>query len=177
MDFEQAYERYRNGTASEEEKAFIESEIKKARALNDIIDAAEKKDVIGKADEKDVREARKKYGLRTAIRTGIIALAVLIVLAIASLSAVFGIGIYSANKNMNVSEEQARTIAIEFVTDNFAFANGSATVLKVKKDLDLRAHLGDSVYYYEIDLMSGIYQIELEINSRTGLVEDYDIDD
>ena len=42
MSFETLYEKYMNGTASEEERVYVEEEIAKARKLGEILEAAEK---------------------------------------------------------------------------------------------------------------------------------------
>lgn len=41
MSFEKLYEKYRNGTASEEEIAYVEEEIAKARKLGEILESSE----------------------------------------------------------------------------------------------------------------------------------------
>ena len=38
MNFEELYEKYINGTATEEERAYVEAEIQKARRLTQLID-------------------------------------------------------------------------------------------------------------------------------------------
>lgn len=43
MDFESAYQRYKDGVASAEEKDFVEKELEKARKMTEIIDAYESK--------------------------------------------------------------------------------------------------------------------------------------
>ena len=38
MNYEEAFKNYENGTATEEEKAFVKAELEKAKALSSIID-------------------------------------------------------------------------------------------------------------------------------------------
>ena len=58
MDFENAYQKFLDGTATPEEVEFVRSEIRKAKELSEIIDMG-KTDVIKKADdEKSKRRQR-----------------------------------------------------------------------------------------------------------------------
>ena len=90
MNFDQVYEKYINGTATEKEKAYIESEIAKARKLSEIIDRMDAQRVIEPADADKVRKAaktmKKKFGLRVLI-ISISALLVLALVAVGSVAA------------------------------------------------------------------------------------------
>ena len=87
MSFEKLYEKYRNGTASEEEIAYVEEEIAKARKLGEILEASEKEKgailpcgkeneksaangIFADADAEQVKKARKKHRLREISRCG-----------------------------------------------------------------------------------------------------------
>lgn len=64
MDFEKAYEKYKDGVANEEEIVFVEQELEKARKMTEIIDAYEYK----KAISDDVDEAKIKKRKRSMQR-------------------------------------------------------------------------------------------------------------
>ena len=55
MSFETLYEKYMNGTASEEERVYVEEEIAKARKLGEILEAAEKDKAKSASDRKSTR--------------------------------------------------------------------------------------------------------------------------
>ena len=62
MDFEKAYEKYKDGVANEEEIVFVEQELEKARKMTEIIDAYEyKKAISDDVDEAKIKKAQKKY--------------------------------------------------------------------------------------------------------------------
>ena len=62
MDFENAYKKYKDGVATDEETAFVEQELEKARKMTEFIDAYESKKAISDdCDEDKIRRAQKKY--------------------------------------------------------------------------------------------------------------------
>ncbi len=86
MSFEKLYEKYRNGTASEEEIAYVEEEIAKARKLGEILESSENgkgailpcgkeneksaaNGIFADADAEQVKKARKKHRLRSSVLT------------------------------------------------------------------------------------------------------------
>ena len=67
MDFEKAYEKYKDGVANEEEIVFVEQELEKARKMTEIIDAYEyKKAISDDVDEAKIKKAQKKYEIGRA---------------------------------------------------------------------------------------------------------------
>ncbi len=62
----------------------------------------------------------------------------------------------TASKNSYIGVEKAKTIALSKAP--------GATVVKVKFDKD------DGVAVYEVDMVEGIYEYEVEINARTGKI-------
>ena len=135
MSFEKLYEKYRNGTASEEEIAYVEEEIAKARKLGEILEAAEKEKgailtsgeeneksaahaILADADAEQVKKARKKHRLRSSVLTLCISLLSAALVACAVAGAIFGTAIGSAKKNAKITETQAKTIALEYYSAN-----------------------------------------------------------
>ena len=89
MDFESAYQRYKDGVASDEEKDFVEKELEKARKMTEIIDAYESKKAISEEyDEEKIRKAKKQYAKKNTLKILLISTLVLIVSAVIVLSAV-----------------------------------------------------------------------------------------
>ena len=69
MDFEKAYEKYKDGVANEEEIVFVEQELEKARKMTEIIDAYEyKKAISDDVDEAKIKKAQKKYAKKNTLK-------------------------------------------------------------------------------------------------------------
>lgn len=120
MDFEKAYEKYKDGVANEEEIVFVEQELEKARKMTEIIDAYEyKKAISDDVDEAKIKKAQKKYAKKNTRKILTISIIVLALAAAVVLSAVFGTAFGSANKNRNYSQTEAEQIALTYVVKNF----------------------------------------------------------
>ncbi len=190
MSFEKLYEKYRNGTASEEEIAYVEEEIAKARKLGEILEASEKEKgailpcgkeneksaangIFADADAEQVKKARKKHRLRSSVLTLCISLLSAALVACAVAGAIFGTAIGSAKKNAKITETQAKTIALEYYSANCSSseATGEAYVKDFEKDLEFTKKLKNSYYKYTLEVgRLGGYKIEIEIDSRSGAV-------
>ena len=59
MDFEKAYQKFLDGSASPEELEFVRSEMAKANAINEVLDNIKKEGAIKEAEEEKVKEAIK----------------------------------------------------------------------------------------------------------------------
>lgn len=171
MDFESVYKKYLDGTASDEEKAFVEQELDKARKMTEIIDAYESaRPIQEECDKETVKKAQKKFALKNALRALGITAAVVVLVAAIVLASVFGTAFGSANKNLNVSEEQAKQIALAFVADTYG-TSGVPIVTECKREIDYSSDLRHSVYTYEIEIQYGlVYEIDVRVNAKTGLV-------
>lgn len=177
MSFEQAYEKYMNGTASAEEVEFVEAEIAKARKLTEIMESNKDKVEIAEAEDVQVKRAKKAYSFKTAVQTLIIVLAVIFVAAGAVCGGVFGTAVSSAKNNVTVGQEEAKNIAVRYVNDNFGYQAGDSIVAHTEKDLFIGGNLTNSYYYYSVTVVKGLqYEIELEIDSRNGSILSIDVD-
>lgn len=194
MSFEKLYEKYMNGTASQEEIAYVEEEIAKARKLGEILEAAEKekvagcrietdgtdganrnvsKNILAEAEAEQVKKARKKHRIRSSVRVVLISLLSAIVVGGAVVGGIFGTAVGSAKKQQKISEEQAKTIALEYYSANCSSseATGNAYIKDFEKDLEFTEKLKNSYYKYRLEVgRLGGYKIEIEIDSRTGAV-------
>lgn len=184
MSFEKLYEKYLNGTASEEEIAYVEEEIAKARKLGEILEAAEKskafgeselttKKILADADAEQVKKARKKHRIRSSLQILIITLASAAVIACCVVGAIFGTAIGAAKKQLKISEEQAKIIAVEYYSANCSSSqsSGETYVKDFEKELEFTKNLKNSYYKYKLEVgRLGGYKIEIEIDSRTGAV-------
>lgn len=180
MSFERLYEKYRNGTASAEEIAYVEEEIAKARKLGEILEAAESEnrssaanEILEKAEEEQVKKARKKHGIRSSLRVLAISLVSAIAVAGIIVGSVFGAAVNAAKKQQKITESQAKTIALEYYAANCSSseATGEAYIKEIEKDLEFTKKLKNSYYKYTLEVgRLGGYKIEIEIDSRTGAV-------
>ncbi len=176
MSFEQIYDRYMNGTATEEEIKYVEEEIEKARKLTELIDKKEiEKPVIEEASVEQVKKAKKKFSIKTGIRTLIIAFVVIILVSGAVCGGVFGFAATSADKVESISENDAKSYAIRYVENNFGDV-GQINVMKIYKELQVGRELSDSFYVYEITLHANTMEIELVVDTRNGYVVIDDVD-
>ena len=122
MNYEEAFRHYREGTATEEEKAFVQEEIAKAKALSSLMDdqgLAVKPAPIKEADAKEVKDA-KQHLVWKRVLAGLLAVIVLLVALGAILGGVFGSAAAYANDNIAVSRTEARDIAAEFAMEDAA---------------------------------------------------------
>lgn len=171
MDFESAYKKYVDGTATDEEKFFVEQELDKAKKMTEIIDAYQSsRPIENECDKETVRKAQKKFAKKNALRALVITAACIVIVAAIVLASVFGTAFGAANKNCNVSQEAAKQIALEFVADKYGTA-GVPIVTDCKKEIEYSSDLRHSVYTYEIEIQFGLaYEIDVRVNAKTGIV-------
>ena len=94
MNYEEAFRHYREGTATDEEKAFVLDELAKAKALSTLLDdeaLAVKPAPIKQAEAEDVRSAKHHLVVKRAL-AALITIAVIIV----ALGAILGGALYAA---------------------------------------------------------------------------------
>ena len=171
MDFEKAYQKFLNGTASPEETEFVRSEIKKASEVNEILANGKREGVTNTAEKETVRKAIKAYWKKDTLRILIIVCASLLVLAIGIACAV-GIPILNnAKNNTNYTAQQAESIALEYLFERYP----DAEVYRVEKELEVEGRIKNARYIYVLDVYNGTNEmIEIEIDSKTGKIIDVD---
>lgn len=179
MDFESTYKKYMDGTASEEERTFVEQELEKAKKMTEIIDSygTTSAPVVQECDGETVKKAKKSLTKKSIVRTLVISLAVLLVVSAIILSAVFGTAFGSANKACNYSEEDAKDLAKRYVAEYVSNPSAQIIVTDCEREIEYSSDLKHSVYVYEIEVQYGLaYEIELHVNAKTGIVTITDID-
>lgn len=171
MDFESVYKKYVEGTANDEEKAFVEQELDKAQKMTEIIDAYQSsRPIEEECDRETVKKAQKKFAKKNALRALAITAACIVLIAAIVLASVFGTAFGAANKNCNITEEEAKQIALQFVANTYG-TNGVPIVTECKREIDYSSDLRHSVYTYEIEIQYGlVYEIDVRVNAKTGLV-------
>ena len=178
MDFEKAYEKFLNGTASPEEVEFVRSEMKRANDVNNILSNVKNEGATNVAEQETVRRAMKSYWKKDTIKILIIVGAALLALAIA-VSLAIGIPVLNnAKDNLNYSEEEAKEIAInhlQFISSTII--QQPIEVIRVERELEVEGRIKNARYIYVIELYSGAKALEIEVDGKTGKVLDVDIDD
>ena len=118
MNFDKVYEKYVNGTASEEEKLYIEEEISKARKLSEIIDEMDAKRVIEPADTEEVKKATRFMRKKFSIRVLVISISVLVALSLLTTGALFAYVNGKASQIEKYTKEECMEFAKKSVHDH-----------------------------------------------------------
>ncbi len=177
MNFEKAFENYKNGTATVEERAFVESEIAKARKINEVIEEMDTKRVVNQAESKDVKKAINKMKIKTGIRIAVISVIVVMVMSILAAASV---GIYTgttASGKAAYTREECINAAKQAVIEHSGDPSASLRVADVDKDMRFEyGKLSSAMYVYEIEILSGYREYDIVVDSVTGKVLIVDVD-
>ena len=175
MDFEKAYQKFLDGTATAEEVEFVRSEMKKASAVNDVLDKVKNGGSTKTADLQTVKKAVKAFRIRDFIKVLTIVCSIVLVLAI-GIGCAIGIPILkNAKANMNYTIEQAEQIAIEFIAERYPDSKDKIEVYHVEKELDVEGRIKNARYIYVLDVYNGVNNVlEIEIDSKTGNIIEID---
>ena len=171
MNYEEAFRHYREGTATDEEKAFVLDELAKAKALSSLLDdegLAVKRAPIKEAEAKDVKEAKHDLVWKRVL-AGLIAIAVIVVVIGAVLGGVFGAAAAYGRDNILLDRAEAIAVAEEF-------ARSDAASRKYTPDrviTDLPQDVEDK-FNFETDLKSSYYSYEVDVTVWTA--EGYELD-
>lgn len=186
MNFDEAFKRYQEGTASEEEKSYVKEQLKLANEFISDDDAKLSSAPCKEAEQEDVKKAKKKFKWRYIVIPVCTIVAVLLVVA-AILGGVFG---YSAScakdaafYKKNACVEMARDKAFEFLNESSApfVAKLNSKDDLILEDVDLEfnyngKHLDNSYYSYYVEFEFYNIEIEVEVDTRTGDCKVIDID-
>ena len=175
MDFEKAYEKFLNGTASPEEIEFVRSEMKKANDINGILSNVKSEGATNASEKADVKRAMKSLWKKDVLKTLIIVGCSILVLAI-GISLAVGIPILNnAKDNINYSWEDAEAIAVEYLVQKNPELSGKIEVKRVERELEVEGRIKNARYIYVLDVYNGKNEIiEIEIDSKTGNIIDVD---
>jgi hypothetical protein len=189
MNYEDAFKNYENGTATEEEKAFVRAELEKAKSLGNILDAevVEQPSPITQAEVTEIKKAKKHFKIKH-ILFALGALALVIVMVGAILGGVFGSAAVSAKKQITVSTGEAVEIGkvelLDWLNDMRNDSNGQLqlpggtfnyTIDEIRyEDIDTdfvyELPLGDSHYVYKIEFEVRDTDYKVHVDSRDGKV-------
>lgn len=192
MNYEDAFRHYKEGTATEEEKAFVQSEIARAKALSTLLDdqgLTVKSPKIKEADAEEVRKAKTDFLWRRVI-VGLLSVVAVLVIIAAVLGGVFGSAATYAKKSVAVNIEEAVILAEEFAYNDAANFKGTKPfegennfmaerVGDIDKKFQFENNLKDSYYVYRVevkgyDTVNQLeWEYEIDVNAKTGVCSVY----
>jgi len=176
MNFEEAYNNFMNGTASDEEAQLVREEIRKAREISALLDRAPAEDVFNTAEAETIKKARKSFNLKTTIRIIVVVLLVLVIIAAGICGYIFGTAIPAARRNATLSEQQSLEAATVYLSE---YLGEDASKFEIR-DIDRHLHtdngLKNTVYHYEIEFRNARAEYEVTVNASSGYCMLTDID-
>ena len=181
MDFKETYKKYLDGTATDEEKAFVEAEIERAKLVNnEIITNTKAAEVKTASSEK----SKKKKRLRQTIKTIIISVVVFLIISIIAFVTVYNISVSKAVKNINVEPEIAKESALEYAymyaRDHYGYSGSMEMIASTQeadsRELVFKLPLSKCYYLYEFEFIAGDTEFDVQVNSSTGMPYIKDID-
>lgn len=177
MNFEDAYKKLQDGTASEEEKAFVTQEIEKLRKISFILDNPAQSEIFSEASDISIQKARKRFNCRTTLRVISITLVSLLVIAALVCGIIFIPSCTSAAKNQHLNRDECYSIAVDYLTEMLSQDASAFAIHDIDKELRIPNGLTNAIYVYEIELRShdGI-EYELEVSTKSGYCMLTDID-
>lgn len=177
MNFEEAYKKVQDGTATDEEAAFVGREIVNAQKVSALLDdRAPQRPALEPADEDTVRRARRAFNLKTTLRVIVIVIVSLGVIAGATLGIIFGTAGSAAKKSAVYSRDESVELAIRYIAAYTGRDAGGFVVHDVDRKLDMSDGLTRSVRIYEVELRDGEKEYEVEVNAKSGYTVLTDVD-
>ena len=173
MNFDELYEKYKNNTATAEERALVEEEIAKAKKLAAILDEQDAKRVIAPTENETVTKSVKSFLHRTKVRITVIVLAIAILVAGLALGGFFTTAAILAGNNSVCNRDEAVELAKKAVTE-FVGTSSDLELRVTEVDRDLVLHRGISKAHYEYEIEIRIYkngttrEFDVEVNGLNG---------
>ncbi len=176
MILKECFEKIKNGTATEEEKSFVEKELDTILKIKSILDNPPDEPVVAEAEHGTILRARKLYERRTYIKIFIIVIITLLLIAALVCGIIFIPSCTSASRRMKYDRDDAIEIAYEYIAENYGEDRNDFSVRDADRKLRINGSLSDAVYVYEIELRNEFRIYELGVSSKNGAVEllDYD---
>lgn len=181
MDFKETYKKYLEGTATDEEKTFVETEIERAKLVNNEIISNAKAEEAKPADNST---QKKKKRLRQTIKTIIISVVVFLIISIVAFFTVYNISVSKAVKNINMEPEFAKEAALEYAfmyaRDHYGYSDSMEKIVSEpdsdSRELVFKFPLSKCYYEYEFEFIIGNREFDVRVNSSTGMPYLQDID-
>lgn len=175
MDFEKAYQKFLDGTATKKEIEFVRKEMKKANEINDILNKVKKEHVIEDAEKETVKKAMKIYWKKDTLKIILIVSCSILILGICIACAIGLPILNNAKNNMNYTKEEAKEIARQYVLEKHPSNKNKIEIYKVEKELEVEGRIKRAHYIYVVEIYNGKNDIyEIEIDSKTGNIIEVD---
>lgn len=172
MNFDELYKKYKDNSATDEERAYVEAEIEKAKSISRILntDEPERKEKTVKLSDVDIiKRAKKKFNNKNTLKTIIIVCISLFVIGALTVGGIAAAIFISANRSMTVTEKEAIEIARNIVAEHEGIEDtDSIMVGDVDTDIEIRSNLFNSYFRYDIEVACDGYGYEVIINANTG---------
>ncbi len=187
MEFKDLYQKYLAGGCTDEERAFVEDEIKKAQAVTDELFKSRSSVEFTSVTDEEVLSAQKKFVKKNTVRIVIISLVIAAALSAVTAAAVFGLAIHGAKTNMHYNAEESEAAVSEYIADyiqSHPNKRGKSAdtdisyIYKDEQDLYIRFPLDRSYYIFEYEVLASGIEFEVEFNPKTGecIITDIDRD-
>ena len=177
MIIKECFEKIKNGTATEEEKSFVEKELDTILKIKSILDNPPDEPEVAEAEHGTILRARRLYERRTYIKIFIITVITLLLIAALVCGIIFIPSCTSAAHKMRYDRDQAIEIAYNYIAEHYGENKDEFSVRDVDKELRINGSLTDAVYVYEIELRNEFRIYELGVSTKSGAVEVLDYDE
>ena len=179
MNFEEAYKKLHEGTATDEEAAFVARELENVRKISAVLDDPSLSGpAISKAEIETVQKARKAFNHKTLLRTVTIVLGSLLAIAAIVCAILFLPSNISASRKLKLSKEQAVDAAYECLVNEVGQEEAKRFYVDyAHRHLRYTGSIFDAIYVYKIEFEdSRGREYEIEVNSNSGYTVVRDID-
>ena len=179
MNFEEAYKKLREGTASDEEAAFVARELENVRRISAVLDDPGKADPeLARVETETVRKARRAFDRRSARRTVLTVLGCLLAVAALVCALLFIPSNLSAARKLELTRDEAVEAARECLASEVGDERAARYyVEECHRRLRYAGSLFNGVYLYEIELEDPFgNEFDVEVNAHSGYVRVRDAD-
>lgn len=180
MNFEDAYQKLRAGTATDEEAAFVARELENVRRISAILDDPAISDPgIRQAEVETVRKARKAFNHKTLIRTLIITVCSLLAIAAIVCAILFIPSNISASGKVKITKQEAIDAAYACLVEQVGEERAATFYVDyAHRHLRYVGSIFDAIYVYKVefeDARGSEYEIEVNSNSGYTVIRDVDL--
>ena len=179
MTFEDAYQKLREGTATDEEAAFVARELENLRKISAMLDDPSLSNPgIKQAEVETVQKARKAFNRKTLLRTVIIALCSLFAVAAIVCAILFIPSNISASGKLKITKEQAVEAAYACLVEQVGEESAETYYVDyAHRHLRYVGSIFDAIYVYKVEF-EGAHgrEYEIEVNGNSGYTVIRDID-
>ena len=180
MTFEDAYQKLREGTATDEEAAFVARELENVRRISAILDNPSLADPgIEKAEVETVQRARRAFNRKTLLRTVVIVVCSLLAIAAIVCAVLFIPSNLSASEKQKISKAEAIEIAYAGLVEQVGEeAAAQYYVDYAHRHLRYTGNIFQAVYVYRVqfeDSYDNEYTMEVNASSGYTVIRDMDI--